>query len=546
MCLSHCLGAIMPSAVLPISNIQDSIDRPVTFDVVRQVMDVTHISSKTPIRFLGDEAKAAQMGSLITKDYMKENIWPSDEFVTIEIEAELDKDYAGRISGLYVNSALTFCDDQIGLVVKPIYAMESITINFKYSAKDRASAKAWHQRMASMVGNQALVRYHDITYHYEFPEQILQLVHHCWELRENQGGWGDTFEDYVKAHLSRSATCITDSSGKNATMVIAERQTRVQGWFEFDVFPDKPSKAGDTEVFDTSFTYKFMFEKPIDYQVFYPNVVHNQLVNPEYRYTPIRAPEVRHKASGFETQALMYFENDQRAKSMQISPSVTIPWFDEFSPIYVLPSSVKVFSMLVGITPTDLRSLVNIKTDIVDWELRPEVLDYLLGPERNHVCSPFQSIFNLSLYEGNDFKPGQALELLPNGQIRSLTDLNIRKTYHIRLSLITNLQLVATAAFSRIKSQPVVRDQLIAAISHALANCSGDADIVKSKLDYRDLIRLGVDPTTAYSLVTGGKTRTEGRWRDVSDEAIDPVFAATYCNWLPSLTATLMTQIHKG
>jgi hypothetical protein len=287
-----------------------------------------------------------------------------------------------------------------------------------------------------------------------------------------------------------------------------------------------------------------MFEKPIDYQVFYPNVVHNQLVNPEYRYKAIKDPETRHKASSFATQSLMYFENDQRAKMLQVGTGLTLPWFDEFGPSSVLPSSVKLLTMLTGITPNNVRDLVNLKTDLEEWEFNPLVMDFLLNSEAPFVGLFFKSIFCLNLYAKNDIVKSGGVELLSSGQVRSTSDLNIRQTYHVRLGIITNLDLLDPEALNRLKKYPEVRDLIIAAIIYALKSCAGDKDIAKNSLSYWDLIRLGVDPDSAY-LQAFGKPRPKGPYEKTLDDPVDMDLAQHYLRFMPSLVSTTFIQIKR-
>lgn len=491
----------MPTFKIKMDNTEDSVSRPVILSITRQMMDFAHISSKTPIRFLGEEDKAAQQNSRILNQLGKDNIWASDEFVTIEVEEEIDKDYLGQITTFKPNSLLVFKDEILGIGIKPVYAMHNVSINVKYTTKDRTRANSWRNRIVANVADQLMLNMHDVSYHYEFKENLLQLLYHIWELRQKQGGYEEDFNEYIKRRITPDRTILTDAGGKNNLMVINERVTRIQGYFDFDGVPDKAEKPNDSENREIGFSYKFSYEKPVAYMVKYPIIIHNQLI--DQKYLPIKKKQLSDKVLKYSesTQALRAFENDERQASLNLNYGIMIPWFDEFKPRSILPSSAKIFSALCAITMEDKRTLFNLSEPIGDYMLNENLLAFIKNSEKLYVNNAFESILSLELYSNNNYMGSNVLEIMDDFTVVAKTDLDIRNVYNIRLSIITNFKLLTEDAKSRLDYSPEVKDLLVTILNKAMNAYGASKDIGRTKLGYDHYVSIGYSKEQALELV---------------------------------------------
>ena len=355
---------------------------------------------------------------------------------------------------------------------------------------DRTKAKAWRNRIIANVPDQLLQNYHDISYHYEFRESLLQLIYHIWQLRENQGGYGEDFTQYLRSNMNPDMSVITDSGGKNNMVVIKENATRVIGYFDFDGIPDKAEKPNDSENREIGFTYKFMYDKPIGYMLTYPPFIHNQLIDD--KYLPKKKIDLLDKQLKYHLPdlALRSFEVDEKIESLRLNFGKMIPWFDEFKPQSILPSSVKIFSALTQITPTDLRTLFNLSEEIGNYKINDSLLSFLIQSEKDYVNKAFESILSIELYKDNQYMGNDVISIDSDGLITSNQDLSIRSKYNIRFSIITDLSLLSRAAIERLRNNPDILALLITILNEAL-NAHGSAkDIRKTRLLYRDYITL--------------------------------------------------------
>lgn len=479
----------MPNIITPIDDIQDSVERPVIFDIIRQVMELTHISHKTSIQFLGDEQKAAQQNSTITKDPIKENRWSYDEKVVIEVDEDFDRN---RLINKYVKQPeqyFIFEDDKLPIYIKPIYASSEVKITVKYKARDKNQANKWRNDIQSHVAIMRDINLHELNYHYHLPEVYIEILKELHRLRENIAGYGDSFDDYFVKRLTNNASVLTNLSGTEGIWAVSEKQIRVQGYFDFEGVPEKAEKESDHDNFSISFSYNFKYEKPIECNMVYPLVIHNQLIGSKYRASKVYKLEDKERAFTSSGRALYNFESDNTSLNVMGNDGVSIPSFDEFIPNGILPSTVRVFTALTSITPENKRFLFNLN-ELGQLQLEPKIIEFLKLSEYPYLGKAFYSIFTLNLYRDGALVSDNALMVDSNLNVSSNIDLDLRKTYHVRLGLVTDITYLRSEAISRLRKYPIVGDKLIKAINATLISLGGHADISKNQLSNNDTVTI--------------------------------------------------------
>lgn len=484
----------MPNVVLPISDLTYSVERPVIYDIVRQVMDITQISSKTPIRFYGPEGKAAQKNSQIKKDGIGENTYNYDEKIYIEVDEDFDEEafYTSVVKD--TDSQTVFEDSDLGIYIKPVYSGTKVSVNFKYKAIDENQAKRWRNEIRTRVALMRLTNLHTIAYSYHLPEEYYFLLTKLHGLREAVGGYSEGFDDYYTRRLTTKASVVTDIGGKSGIWVIAEKQMRVQGNFDFDAVPEKPEKNSEHDTWTISFTYTFHYDKPIHLNMVYPIVIHNQLVDQRYRDSE-KPYKVTDQLRTFSNSLKHYskFEDDTTALLNQGNQGVDIPDFDTFLPTSIPSATVRAFTGLCCITPEDKRNLMNL-SQLGDFSLDESILTFMKSSEYAFMGNTYSSIFTLSLYENEKLKADGLLSVDANLNVVATEDLNLRKTYRIRLGLVAEFSYLSEATLARIKNYPVAALKIYNAINSALIDQGTSRDLRKNKLSEDDKATINAYP----------------------------------------------------
>jgi hypothetical protein len=479
----------MPNISLPLDDLHDSVERPVIFSIVRELLEITEVSDKTPISFYDDEGKSAQVGSLINADPDKRNKWPFDERVKIEVEEDFDPAYMYSIRTKQPEHIPIFKDDDIGAVVRPIYSPTKVVINFTYRARDKNQAIRWRNNIRGKAAMFRDVNLHEVSYHTHLQEEFIVIIKELHRLRENIAGYGETFDTYFAQHLSDKASIKTNLGGKAVLWGVDERQIRIQGLFDFEGAPEKGEKDGTNDAWSISFSYKFEYQKPILMNMVYPIVVHNQVLSSKYRPTEkAYSLEDQNRSFSLSNRAYNAFETGTRVLTYKGNDGISIPTFDEFSPKSILPSTVNVMTCLVVMDTAingDPRKLMNLG-DLGEVNLNATVLKFMKQIEYPFLGNDYHSIFSLSLYRHGTLIDTGSLHVDQNLDIYSNFDLNVRKTYRIRLGLVTDFTYLRKEALDRIRAfsllNPGFGDILINCIDSSISKYASHPDIGKSAM----------------------------------------------------------------
>lgn len=498
----------MPNISLPIEDLHDSVERPVVFSIVREVLEITEISDKTPISFYDDEGKSAQLGSLINSDPNRINKWPFDERVRIEVEEDFDPAAMLTIHTHQPENIPVFMDDTLGITIRPIYSPTKVVISFNYRTRDKNQAMRWRNQIRAKTAMYREINMHEISYHTHLQEELFVIVKELHRLRENVAGYGESFDTYFAQHLSDKASIKTNLGGKAVLWGVEERQIRIQGIFDFEGAPEKGEKDGTNDAWAISFSYKFEYQKPIMFNMTYPIVVHNQVLSKKYRPTET-AYRIEDQNRSFSLSGRGYnrFESDTRVLTYKGNNGISIPAFDEFSPKSILPSTVNILTCLVTVDTSggNPRKLMNLN-ELGDVGLNASILEFIKTVEYPFMGRDYQSIFSLSLYRHSALVQSGSLIIDSNLDIYSTFDLDLRKNYRIRFGLVTNFSYLTTAAIERIKDYPGIADILIAAIDSSIGTLGNHPDIGKTEMSDVDRKLIGAsayplyDPTADPSL----------------------------------------------
>lgn len=488
----------MTNIVIPIKDLTYSVERPIVFDIVKQIMDITEISSRTPVRVFGDENKALQKNTAIDEEFEKFNKWPFDDKITVEAVEEYDPSTILSTSVKDNEQLIIFRDESLNVIIKPVYAVTNVTINVHYRCTDKSKADAWRNNIRIKTSMGRDINLHELTYSYHLPEEMVFLLKEIHRLRENQGGYNQGFDDYFTSKLTAKASTVSNMEGNYAHWVIAEKQIRVQGFFDFQGVPEKPEKQGDSATYKSSFSYKFTYDKPLHCNMVYPIMIHNQLMGKKYRHTELDIPfEERNISRTNSSLNLSKFEEVNRLLQYYGNKGIPIPKFDnDFMPNSIPSATARVFTALCNITPLDKKTLFNFN-ELGEFVIDPDILDFI-KLERQYLPITYSSIFCLNLYENNYLRESDSLLIDSDLNVTSRLNLDIRKTYRVRLSLIVNLAQARPEVTDRLKQQvlikPILGIKIARAINSVLRDIGNNPDINTSELTDRELIRIGVIP----------------------------------------------------
>lgn len=442
----------MPKLYLANPGIHESVTRPIILDITRQLFEATGIPATTNILYPGDTERAKQPGSTINAG--DPNFSPATLPFTNRMRVVVEENYeAERMLSTAVmrpEHLPVFFDESIETVIKPVYSSQDITINFQYRAQDKNQAMRWRDEIRGRFSMGREQRLHDITYHYLIPPEFLVILEEIHRMREAVAGYGETFEQWFTKYASQRLSKLSTLGGTQESWGVSERQMRIVGWFDFEGAPEQGEKDSDGDSWTISFGYKFKYDKPIGCDMFYPLMIHNQLI--KYRPDqPIKLPDAQLKSYSNSAWNFGFFESGRQL--LGIPDGYSVPAWDEFIPASVPVDTLRVVTALCSIDTSeggDPQLLMSLQQLGGEVEFHPAIVRFLLKEVQN-LTKPYSSPFLVNLYRNSQLLPHDKLRIDAGLNVYSTELLSLRNYYHVRIGLVTDLELLSDAAKTRLR-----------------------------------------------------------------------------------------------
>lgn len=423
-------------------------------DITRQLFELTGISDSTQILYPGDTARAKQPGSAVDGNSTDPSFssattpFTSRMFVEVEEVEQADRLLATAVFG--GENLPVFRDDRVETIIAPVYSTQEMVINFRYRAQDKTMGLRWRDEIRGKTPQLREQFLHDITYHYNLPPEYMVILEEIHRMREAVAPYGETFEQWFGMYSSQRVGQITTMAGSQPSWTVAETQTRVIGYFDFEGVPEKGEKDSEGDTWIISFAYKFRYDKPVGAAMSYPLMVHNQLI----KYRPDQPENLLDaKLRSYSQSGLNFRFFEQGNKLLGISNGVAIPSFDEFIPSSVPLNTTRVFTALTSVStdpaadPLVLFNLGDLGSQV---SLDPAVLAFLQG-EVPYLTKLYASPFLVSLYRDTNLLPATKLTVDASLNVRSTEPLDLRHYYHVRFGLLDDLSLLTADAQARLR-----------------------------------------------------------------------------------------------
>jgi hypothetical protein len=456
----------MPIILLPVSDSTESITRPIIHDVVRQLLEITGLSSQTNIVFPGSLEKTKQIGSAISLNGEDDpNKFAYSDKITLEVDEQYDQDRLRNEAVIGPENLLVFEDPLLKMIMKPVYSGSEVAINCRYRAANKSQADQWRNMIKTRLAQRRDINVHTLTYHYTIPDEMLYIMKEIHRMREAVAPYGDTLEEYFEAHRHPKITELTNLAGTASAWAVPETQMQVQGWFDFET-PESGSREDDADTWTLAFTYKFRYSRPVQIVMTYPLVVHNQVISQRFREAPVETEEAKILAFSHSTRVLNEFYQGKKVSDYVHRIGYSIPTFDEFMPSSVPSHTLRVLTVGFTIDDTNPALFLNLK-DLGIKKFTPEMLAYMEG-EAPFMTKLYMSAVMLNFYRNEFNIHPTPLSVNAALDVVGTTPIVLRDVHHLRISLVSDLRLIPTQALDRLRNHGAAAIQILEALDPSL------------------------------------------------------------------------------
>lgn len=453
--------------LLPIPDTNLTTLRPIILEVVKDVCQITHIPHDGGILFPGDVGTIAQIGSTINHQG-EENVFGHNSRVKISVDEEYVEDHVLTTPHIRKNNIPFFFDDKLKISMWPEYAFTAVNISFHFRSTDRVSGLRWRDDIRNKIAMHYGSLVHKASYSYNIPHPALVILKEIHRLRENVKGYGDSFHEWLNQYFSEYVTVVTNQAGKGASWIVSETALRLQGGFDFDIVPEKGEYEDSVSRWNTSFTYRLQFDKPVGVGLEYPIVIHNQLLSNKYRRSEKKDHNEQYQKRWSDSlSALSHFEamynND--VKHMRFE-GIAIPSFDDFETKNIPSFTSRVFTALIQLEREAPGQLLDLK-EMGKYTIKQVILDFLVK-EAKYVTKNLRSVFQLHLYRNKDllfYNKKDPIVLMNDLTVRTNESLDFRDIHHVRFSVIHDLTVLPKDALERLRQHALVVQELIRVIA---------------------------------------------------------------------------------
>lgn len=452
----------MPILKLDVKEQYKSIVRPTILAVVNQIMPFMNLNKNVEIIFKGDADIALMQNGQIGVNHRHpgkpiRTVGSERLFITTEIENTDTTILEMPVE--YPEHRYIFWDDKLNIKVKPVRRRTKVNVRFGYRFRSKAAADQWKSSMDMLLAQKVQDYIHNVTYHYAYPDEAVQLLYKLWEYRGSghvttdedgetcscQGdsdcscGDTDTFNDYFLNNSIPRITAVTDQAGNKVDIAVAETMTNVQGWWDFDITPeaDRVNSVGN---YQTNFNYVFEFDKVIGLVMYYPIMIYQQLLPPSF--IPTRKVPTYKAYTYEETLQQSRFARIRSSLSRDTAVGDVVyprhPDYDEWLPEFALQDLAVQYHALLSIDCQDPQFLVNLD-DLGDYEFSDDALAYIRRVG-DRVFRNSEAIIQIRVYQGRTLIDSELLSLDDTGlSLRTTIAMSRRYEYRVVITVETNL-----------------------------------------------------------------------------------------------------------
>lgn len=473
----------MPAVRVTLNDTYNSIFRPVVLTVVKQLQQITGLKKDIPIFFPKDSEKNITPGATIDPTEVKGPRLQSGNYMFIEVESDHSPNSIATMDPYGDGSDPIFLDPHLNIVMSPVYTSRDVKINFRYVCKSENEAKRWREDMRSQVSRYREVSQHSVSFHYTIPLEYMALLMHIYELREKQGGYGDTLNSYFRKHFCDRLTVVSSLDGGQRTLAISETVSNISGLFESFPLIDHPTKDTTDGTWSISFSYSFTYNEPLDCHLRFPIMVHNQMLDNPYvvqtNTSPARDKDMlRYQGSRKDLRRL---ESDYMLdRVLSKKQYIRIPEQDDYT-IELRPPGVGTAMMvLCSLEPNNLISLFNLR-DLGDYVFDEDILEFIQVSEQPFITKLYHSIFHICVYRYKDRLDDECCRLDPDLNILGTEPFSIRNQYRVHIGMVTDISMLHWEAIERLRNHPKAFVKIIAALNEILASHPRLRDLCQHK-----------------------------------------------------------------
>lgn len=429
----------MASHVYPIPEVHRSVTRPITIELIRQVLKMTGLNPnlfRTKMTGYADAVPVPGTTLDDTKDIGKVRL-STDEKLTIEIKEEDVGDLITPVR--YPDNNPVFHDTDLKIMMKPVLSLSKVTVSVVINVPSKVRAFNWLAEVKRRIYQAQMTNYHTITYHYPIPKPFVYYLIEMHRMREAVEPLNESFGEWVARCFTNRWTVISNIEGHERLFAIQEKQTNIYGWFDFEFEPQKPEKESDNAGgWQIQFDYSFHYQRPDSMVFAYPLVIHNQLLPVEMISTELL--EHRSTYNGYQgltgsSYDKLVFHNNRHG--MTEPEGIPDPPFDDWFPPKGPHEYIQLARTLIMVDPNDKTNVASLEDFSESFAFKDIILEYMRDVNAK-MLTRYKSIFHIQFYRWDSLIGPPDITIGRDLNLNTTFDMPLTDMWHVVISVLAN------------------------------------------------------------------------------------------------------------
>lgn len=491
----------MPMYNLAIEEIDESVKRPVVYNVISDLMMLFGLDSNVPVLFKGQAPQHHYENTDVEGRYTDtHNRFSAESWLTINDYIEEENETTLLSTPVqYVDNKAVFSDKRLKIFLVPSYVNKRFTVNLTLTGTEK-QIERWRANIKRRTSQGVLNGIHSVKYHYPIPNLFMGFLVDAFDMRNKIKGYGDELGDWLRECFIPTMDVIRSGNGTSPVFVIRETQQPIQGWFDFGTGAPKAEKQDEMSRWSMNFSYTFYMDVPETINLTTPLVIHNQMLDAKYIPKPPKMAELdfikQHGSYSQEAFNHFRFAASDNEYTYTVRTGVSIPEFDDWVGETPNPGYISVLRLLIRLDESNLHKVMNLK-GLGRWSINPLCLNYMKST-RAKLGRPYENVINLMLHTGDDLLDMKRLIVDENLFVTNEIELDLRKSYHLVVTMCSDPRMLSDAAIEDLKGHGCFFKYWIASL-------------------YPDVPKiLGWDLSTC-TIGSEGDSMTDGEIRDIID-----------------------------
>lgn len=433
----------MVAVVIPVSNTDSTVTRPIVKSVVEELMFSTEMPEIKDILYLqrGGIAPQAQMNT-------------PDQALKLDVDNYLEVGYSEIQSDQFSYNKYQFeypaffKDSALGISIQPIYTKVQLEIAFTYKSKSYATLTTWLNTFNRKLLNSQAMDFHDVVYTYTLPTDAVAYIQQVHTLTENIAGYGDNLNTYLQKHFCIDGVVVRQNlDDSQRAVAISVKNTGCLGIFT--TMPEVQETTREPPLSTLTFTYTLSYDRVTSILLNYQMYIHQQVIDLKFirQYMDRRAHWNLHAGNRTFTQSvnavtenmygLLDYPNDGSNIGDGWTPDTS---FDQAYTSLILPIQLDLTNLTYLLDLNDL-SLYNYPTWLIS----------LMKQYSQYLCTYRNWPLYIDAFEVNAVSTNIPVSIDNNFHLNTIITPNPRNRYYVRVTVLTNLLLMN---FSDLQKDP--------------------------------------------------------------------------------------------